>query len=97
MTYARQLMHGKQSMASLDPSCPLFLGCPEKTPVARYHSLAADPDTIPAVLRVTTRTEDGEVMAVAHRDLPVYGVQFHPESILTPEGRTMLKNFLDLK
>ena len=97
VTYARQLMHGKQSAADLDTDCPLFRGCSERTPVARYHSLAADPDTIPAVLRVTARTEDGEVMAVEHRDLPVYGVQFHPESILTPEGRIMLKNFLDLK
>ena len=97
VTYARELMHGKQSVVSLDSACPLFRGCPEKTPVARYHSLAADPDTIPEVLRVTARTEDGEVMAVQHQDLPVYGVQFHPESILTPEGRTMLKNFLDLK
>ena len=65
--------------------------------MARYHSLAADPATLPDVLKVTARTSDGEVMAVAHRDLPVYGVQFHPESILTPDGRTMLKNFLDLK
>lgn len=65
--------------------------------MARYHSLAADPATLPDVLKVTARTSDGEVMAVAHRDLPVYGVQFHPESILTPEGRTMLKNFLNLR
>ena len=65
--------------------------------MARYHSLAADPATLPDVLKVTARTSDGEVMTVAHRDLPVYGVQFHPESILTPEGRTMLKNFLNLR
>ena len=65
--------------------------------MALYHSLAADPATLPDVLKVTARTSDGEVMAVAHRDLPVYGVQFHPESILTPEGRTMLKNFLNLR
>ena len=97
VTYARELMHGKQSEAVLDTKSPLFQGCPEKTPVARYHSLAADPDTIPDVLKVTARTEDGEVMAVEHRDLPVYGVQFHPESILTPDGRTMLKNFLSLR
>ena len=65
--------------------------------MARYHSLAADPATLPDVLKVTARTSDGEVMTVAHRDLPVYGVQFHLESILTPEGRTMLKNFLNLR
>ena len=94
VTYAKQLMHGKQSIAKLDTECPLFRGCPEKTPVARYHSLAADPDTIPEELRVTAVTEDGEVMAVKHRDYPIYGVQFHPESILTPNGKQILRNFL---
>jgi anthranilate synthase component 2 len=94
VTYARELMHGKQSVATLDTSSRLFAGCPEKAPVARYHSLAADPDTIPDCLKVTARTEDGEVMAVEHREYPIYGVQFHPESILTPDGRQMLRNFL---
>ncbi len=94
VTYAKQLMHGKQSVAKLDTECPLFRGCPEKTPVARYHSLAADPDTIPEELTVTAVTEDGEVMAVKHRDYPIYGVQFHPESILTPNGKQILRNFL---
>ena len=87
-------MHGKQSVAKLDTGSLLFKGCNEKSPVARYHSLAADPDTIPDCLKVTARTEDGEVMAVEHKDKQVYGLQFHPESILTPEGRQMLKNFL---
>ena len=94
VTYAKQLMHGKQSVAKLDTECPLFRGCPEKTPVARYHSLAADPDTIPEELTFTAVTEDGEVMAVKHRDYPIYGVQFHPESILTPNGKQILRNFL---
>ena len=94
ITYARQLMHGKQSLVQLDTSSPLFAGCPEKTQVARYHSLAADPDTIPDCLKVTARTDDGEVMAVAHREAPIYGVQFHPESILTSTGRLMLENFI---
>ena len=94
VTYAKRLMHGKQSIAKFDTDCPLFAGCPEKTPVARYHSLAADPDTIPEVLTVTAMTEDGEVMAVKHRDYPIYGVQFHPESILTPHGKQILRNFL---
>lgn len=94
VTYAKQLMHGKQSVAKLDTECPLFRGCPEKTPVARYHSLAADPDTIPEELTVTAVTEDGEVMAVKHRDYSIYGVQFHPESILTPNGKQILRNFL---
>ena len=94
VTYAKELMHGKQSTVRFDRSCPLFRGCPETAPVGRYHSLAADANTLPACLKVTARTPDGEVMAVQHRDAPIYGVQFHPESILTPDGKTMLRNFI---
>ena len=96
VTYARELMHGKQSEVKFDPACLLFRGCPETAPVARYHSLAADPETIPDCLAVTGRTADGEVMAVQHRTYPIYGVQFHPESIMTPDGKTMLRNFIRL-
>ena len=94
VTYAKELMHGKQSEAEFDTDSLLFRGCPKKAPVARYHSLAADKDTIPEKLIVTACTHDGEVMAVQHREYSVYGVQFHPESILTPDGKTMLKNFI---
>ena len=94
ISYAKQLMHGKQSMTRFDLHCPLFRGCPETAPVARYHSLAAVPETIPDCLQITARTLEGEVMAVAHREYPIYGVQFHPESILTPDGRTMLEHFI---
>ena len=94
VTYAKRLMHGKPSIATLDRTCPLFAGCPERTPVARYHSLAVDPKTIPSCLRVTAQTDDGEVMAVQHKTYPIFGVQFHPESILTPDGKTMLRNFI---
>lgn len=94
VTYAKTLMHGKQSKAELDASCLLFQGCSKETLVARYHSLAADEATMPECLRVTAKTEDGEVMAVQHRTYPVYGVQFHPESIMTPEGKQMLQNFI---
>ena len=94
VTYAKRLMHGKQSEARLDSGCPLFAGVPERTPVARYHSLAADPATMSQALKVTAVTDDGEIMAVQHRDNPVYGVQFHPESILTPFGKTMLRNLI---
>lgn len=94
VTYAKQLMHGKQSMVKLDVNCPIFSGMPEEIPAARYHSLAAKPDTIPDTLKVVGATEDGEVMAVAHTSAPVYGLQFHPESILTPNGRRILENFL---
>ena len=96
VTYAKRLMHGKQSMVSLDKGCPLFRGCPDTVPVARYHSLAVDPETIPDALLITARTLDGEIMGVRHREYPVYGVQFHPESILTPDGKRMLANFLQL-
>ena len=94
VTYARELMHGKQSVVEFDTKCPLFRGCPGKAPVARYHSLAAAPDTIPDCLKVTAVTEDGEVMAVQHKEYPIFGVQFHPESIMTPDGKRMLENFL---
>ena len=94
VTYAKELMHGKQAEAEFDTDSLLFRGCPKKAPVARYHSLAADKDTMPEELIITARTKDGEVMAVQHREYPVYGVQFHPESILTPDGKTMLKNFI---
>ena len=87
-------MHGKHSETRFDTDCPLFHGCPETAPVARYHSLAADADTIPDSLRIAARTVDGEIMAVCHRDYPIYGVQFHPESIMTPDGKTMLRNFI---
>ena len=97
ITYAKQLMHSKQSEVQLDLSCPIFFGCQTPTPVARYHSLAADPKTLPDYLKVTAATDDNEVMAVEHRQYPVYGVQFHPESILTPSGKTMLNNFLNLQ
>ncbi len=96
VSYAKKLMHGKQSCARLDSACPLFAGCPEVVPVARYHSLAVVEETIPDCLLVTARAEDGEVMAVSHRSGLVYGVQFHPESIMTPDGNTMLNNFLQI-
>ena len=94
VTYAKELMHGKQSDVTFDKTCPLFASCPEVAPVARYHSLAADASTLPEELKVTAVTTDGEVMAVQHREYPIFGVQFHPESIMTPDGKTMLENFI---
>ena len=96
ITYASRLMHGKQSDVTFDKNCPLFCGCPRTAPVARYHSLAADPDSLPDCLKVTARTKQGEIMAVQHRQFPIYGVQFHPESIMTPDGKKMLENFINL-
>ncbi|MGN1145268.1 MAG: bifunctional anthranilate synthase component II/anthranilate phosphoribosyltransferase [Acetatifactor sp.] len=94
ITYAKELMHGKQSVAALDTESLLFRGMRREITVARYHSLAAEPDSMPTQLTVTARTADGEVMAVEHRDYPIYGVQFHPESVLTPEGKRIIENFL---
>lgn len=94
VTYAKELMHGKQSQIRFDTDSPLFRGCPQTAPAGRYHSLAVDADTLPDCLRVTARTGDGEVMAVEHRDYPIFGVQFHPESIMTPDGKTMIRNFI---
>lgn len=94
VTYAGRLMHGRQSEVQLDTDCPLFAGCPESVPAARYHSLAADAATLPPELKVTALADDGEIMAVQHRKYPIYGVQFHPESVMTPDGERMLRNFL---
>ncbi|MCC8090812.1 MAG: gamma-glutamyl-gamma-aminobutyrate hydrolase family protein, partial [Oscillospiraceae bacterium] len=68
----------------------------DRMPVARYHSLAVDPATLPDCLRVVAETEEGEVMGVQHREYPVFGLQFHPESILTPDGEQILRNFIHL-
>ena len=95
VSYAKHLMHGKQSEVEFDPACPLFRSCEAPLLVARYHSLAADPTTLPPELKITAHTADGEVMAVQHTKYPIYGVQFHPESILTPQGRLILKNFME--
>ncbi len=95
ITYAKKLMHGKQSSVKLDTASVLFGGCPQTAQVARYHSLAADGDTMPDCLKITAVTVgDNEIMAVQHTEYKIYGVQFHPESIMTPDGRTMLENFI---
>lgn len=92
--HARQLMHGKQSKVTIDTSKAIFAGLPSEIEVARYHSLIADIDTIPEQLEVISTDANNEVMAVKHRNYDVYGLQFHPESILTPDGMTMIRNFL---
>lgn len=94
VTYAKKLMHGKQDSIRVKTETELFKGLPDVIQGARYHSLAADPDTLTDELMVTAQTEAGEIMAVSHREHPVYGLQFHPESILTPKGDVILKNFL---
>ena len=94
ISYAKELMHGKQSVTRLDRECPIFHNLPEDIPVARYHSLALKEETLPECLSITARTDDGEVMAVKHKQYSVYGLQFHPESILTPDGKKIIQNFL---
>ena len=114
VTYASRLVHGKQSVCSVDKDEPLFKGLEDadtkgekdrevqskdhsavKLEVARYHSLAAKKDSIPECLKVIALSDDdGEVMAVRHKEYPVYGLQFHPESILTPRGNVIIRNFL---
>ena len=94
VTYAKKMMHGKQSVISTDPSDAIFQGFPSEITVARYHSLAANPETIPDALKVTATADDGEVMAVMSMDGSVHGLQFHPESIMTPDGARMMENLL---
>ncbi len=94
--YAKELMHGKSSMATVDTQSPLFAGMASPLQVARYHSLALVPESLPDCLRVIAQTSDGEIMAVQHCEHPTFGVQFHPESILTPQGKAILKCFLDI-
>ena len=90
---AARLMHGKTSLVRHDGSA-LFAGLPQPCEVGRYHSLIAAPEALPAVLAVSARTAEGEIMGVRHRTLAVEGVQFHPESILTPTGPRLMGNFL---
>lgn len=89
---AKEVMHGKTSEISHNNE-GLFNGVSQNTTVARYHSLAVDTDTLPEELLITATTDNGEIMAIRHRDYPVVGVQFHPESLFTPEGTKMIDNF----
>lgn len=96
ITHAVQLMHGKKSNIHIDNNCKIFKGLPAQIDAARYHSLIAKRDTIPDVLEVIAQDDIGEVMAVRHRLNHVYGLQFHPESILTPKGAVIIENFLNM-
>ena len=98
---AKTQMHGKTDVITTDER-GVYTGLPQQFTVTRYHSLVIERDTLPAVLDVTSTSQDGEIMGVRHRDLagtktPLEGVQFHPESILTEHGHAMLKNFLELR
>lgn len=95
VSHAPELMHGRTSLVHHDGRS-VFAGVPDPVRTTRYHSLAVEPETIPDALEVTARTENGIVMGLAHRDLPLHGVQFHPESVLTEHGHLMLARFLEL-
>lgn len=97
VVYAKKLMHGKSSEIKIYNECKLFKGMPSIIEVARYHSLASESKTLPKCLTVIGWTFDDEIMAIKHRNYETYGVQFHPESILTPLGRRILENFLCIK
>lgn len=90
-------VHGKQSLIRIDNDSVLFKGLPKQINAMRYHSLIGEKKTLPAELKITAETEDGLIMAVEHKTLPLYGIQFHPESIGTPDGKIILKNFLSSK
>ena len=92
---AQSIMHGKVSSIGHDGQ-GVFKGVPDRFEATRYHSLVLDESTVPDVLEVTARTDDGEIMGARHRSLPIEGVQFHPESIMTGEGKALLGNFVAL-
>ena len=94
VSYAKSLYHGKQSEISHDGT-GIFEGIPSPVKVARYHSLAVQEEDLPECLQVTARTADGEIMAIRHREYPVVGLQFHPESIYTEHGKRMIENFIN--
>lgn len=96
VSYAKELMHGKQKEIHQIGENQLFQGLPETFQAARYHSLATLKEELPEELKVTAESEDGEVMAVEHTKYPIYGVQFHPESVMTPDGKIMIENFMDV-
>lgn len=93
VSYAKELVHGKAFDVDLDTNSPLFKGMDKTIKAARYHSLAAVESTMPDCLAITARTKDGEIMAVEHKQYPTFGLQFHPESIMTPQGRKIMENF----
>jgi anthranilate synthase component II len=94
---AKKIVHGKTSEIQITKKCKLFTGLGRKFAAMRYHSLVASDESFPHELEVTARTtDDGEIMALQHKTYPLYGVQFHPESIGTPSGQTMLRNFIEI-
>ena len=96
VSYAKELMHGKQSKVYQGGISSLFRGLGPEFKAARYHSLAARAEDFPEALKVTAESDDGEIMALEHREYPIFGVQFHPESVMTPDGKKMIENFMEV-
>lgn len=96
IVHAPRIMHGKSDTVTVDSSCPIFDGMAKTVEVGRYHSLVIDESSLADCLTVTAASDDGCIMAVSHKDRPVFGIQFHPESVLTPGGMKMIENFLGL-
>lgn len=98
ISHAKKLMHGKQSSIAIDKDDSIFRGLPTVIKGARYHSLVVKPESMPNELMIIAKdTEKGEIMAIKHRNYSIYGLQFHPESILTPKGEIIIRNFLGIK
>lgn len=95
VTHASRLMHGKTSLLTDVADDIIFKGIKKPVQVARYHSLSVQESTLPEELEVTARSDDGELMAMRHREYPICGLQFHPESVMTPDGSAMIRNFLE--
>ena len=96
VSYAKELMHGKKKTIYTVGKSKLFDGLGDSFQAARYHSLAAVREELPDILRITAESDDGEIMAVEHRKYPIFGVQFHPESVMTPDGKVMIQNFINV-
>lgn len=97
IVHAPQIMHGKSDNITLNTACDLFKGLGENAEIGRYHSLVVDDKTVPDCLEVIATSDDGCIMGLKHKERPIYGIQFHPESVLTPNGMKMIENFLSVK
>lgn len=96
VSYAKELMHGKKKTIYTVGKSKMFDGLGDSFQAARYHSLAAVREELPDILRITAESDDGEIMAVEHRKYPIFGVQFHPESVMTPDGKVMIQDFINV-
>lgn len=94
VVHAENLMHGKSSEIEINNDCAIFAGLPDRITAARYHSLIVQREALPEALEITAISPENEIMGLKHRDYPVFGIQFHPESIMTAYGKDILRNFL---